>query len=286
MIERRTNLESSRSASVTVAPTCRMAISTANWTVTSIRRGGRLLHWVGWSRLDLLDQHVEARLDHRCASRLGDSPRSNETSLRPQPRTKNGASRGRGRGRQATADHDLRRAIADQDRSQRAESPNIHPADRSHELDPRPNDNPQPRRDTQAVESRLGYRPQLDGLRGIAILAVLVVHATGESGGALGVNMFFVLSGFLITTLLLEEHAAFGAISLTGFLRETGAQARTSAHCDARGVSPHHGCDGTERGNGSSRLGVRSRIVLEYREWLESWRRRAARDQPHLVAEP
>ena len=65
---------------------------------------------------------------------------------------------------------------------------------------------------------RLGHAPALDGLRGLAILLVVVVHATGyPRGGPLGVDLFFVLSGFLITTLLLEERAETGSISLRRF---------------------------------------------------------------------
>jgi peptidoglycan/LPS O-acetylase OafA/YrhL len=64
---------------------------------------------------------------------------------------------------------------------------------------------------------RLGYVPALDGVRGVAIAAVLGVHFFGLPGGAYGVDVFFVLSGFLITTLLLEEHAKTGTISLRGF---------------------------------------------------------------------
>lgn len=55
---------------------------------------------------------------------------------------------------------------------------------------------------------KLGHRPGLDGLRGIAVLLVMLAHAgtPGFSlGGAVGVEVFFVLSGFLITTLLLER---------------------------------------------------------------------------------
>jgi peptidoglycan/LPS O-acetylase OafA/YrhL len=66
-------------------------------------------------------------------------------------------------------------------------------------------------------ETRLGYVPALDGLRGVAILGVLGVHLFGLSGGFYGVDLFFVLSGFLITTLLLEEHDRTGGVSLRAF---------------------------------------------------------------------
>src|SRR5919198_1677146 len=67
---------------------------------------------------------------------------------------------------------------------------------------------------------RLGHRPALDGIRGVAIAAVVAQHAFGiPTAGYLGVDLFFVLSGFLITTLLLEEHAESGAISLRAFYR-------------------------------------------------------------------
>jgi peptidoglycan/LPS O-acetylase OafA/YrhL len=65
---------------------------------------------------------------------------------------------------------------------------------------------------------RFGYRPQLDGVRAIAILSVVGFHAwVFPRGGYLGVDMFFVLSGFLITTLLVEEAEANGRISLPHF---------------------------------------------------------------------
>ncbi len=65
---------------------------------------------------------------------------------------------------------------------------------------------------------RSGHVAALDGIRGIAVALVVGVHAYGSpSGGFLGVDVFFVLSGFLITTLLLREHARRGAISLPRF---------------------------------------------------------------------
>lgn len=58
--------------------------------------------------------------------------------------------------------------------------------------------------------------PALDGLRGLAIGGVLLFHAGVLPGGFLGVDLFFVLSGFLITGLLLREAEA-GRVSLAGF---------------------------------------------------------------------
>lgn len=80
---------------------------------------------------------------------------------------------------------------------------------------------PTPRRRT------LGYVPALDGLRGMAAIAVVLIHyvypvAFGQSpltfiGGEYGVNMFFVLSGFLISSLLAEEFLLQGKLNLRAF---------------------------------------------------------------------
>jgi peptidoglycan/LPS O-acetylase OafA/YrhL len=65
---------------------------------------------------------------------------------------------------------------------------------------------------------RLGYQPALDGLRGVAIALVVSFHAFGwPANGTLGVDLFFVLSGFLITMLLLEERESNGRFSLRAF---------------------------------------------------------------------
>jgi peptidoglycan/LPS O-acetylase OafA/YrhL len=64
----------------------------------------------------------------------------------------------------------------------------------------------------------LGYVPALDGLRALAVALVIAFHYTGAPlGGPYGVDLFFVLSGFLITTLLLEERAARGSVDLANF---------------------------------------------------------------------
>jgi peptidoglycan/LPS O-acetylase OafA/YrhL len=68
-----------------------------------------------------------------------------------------------------------------------------------------------------APPRRLGRRPVLDGLRGVAVLLVISEHTGLIGHGFIGVDVFFVLSGFLITTLLLEEAERRGAISLRGF---------------------------------------------------------------------
>jgi peptidoglycan/LPS O-acetylase OafA/YrhL len=67
--------------------------------------------------------------------------------------------------------------------------------------------------------ARLPYLPGLDGLRAVAVLAVLLYHAglTWLPGGFLGVEVFFVISGYLITALLLTEWRVYGSIDLKEF---------------------------------------------------------------------
>ena len=77
-----------------------------------------------------------------------------------------------------------------------------------------------------SAPARVGVRyPALDGMRAVAVLTVMVAHGSLRlwsddlrfGGGGLGVQIFFVLSGFLITSLLLREHLVYGRISLKDF---------------------------------------------------------------------
>lgn len=74
-----------------------------------------------------------------------------------------------------------------------------------------------------AGHSAIVYRPEIDGLRAIAVLVVVFYHAdfwaAGQrlfGGGFLGVDVFFVISGYLITSILLRAEAA-GLRSLPDF---------------------------------------------------------------------
>ena len=68
------------------------------------------------------------------------------------------------------------------------------------------------------------YRPEVDGLRTVAVFSVILYHAKIEvagsyllPGGYLGVDIFFVISGYLITTLLMSELAQNGRLSIPDF---------------------------------------------------------------------
>ncbi|HTC28941.1 acyltransferase family protein, partial [Dyella sp.] len=71
----------------------------------------------------------------------------------------------------------------------------------------------------ERCEYRLGYRGDIEGLRAIAVLFVIAVHAgvPGLSGGFVGVDIFFVLSGFLITGLLVKEITRTGTLQFADF---------------------------------------------------------------------
>ncbi len=72
---------------------------------------------------------------------------------------------------------------------------------------------------TIGLDRTARFRPEVEGLRAVAVILVLLYHAKlgGFSGGYIGVDVFFVLSGFLITSLLMRELATTGTVSLAGF---------------------------------------------------------------------
>jgi peptidoglycan/LPS O-acetylase OafA/YrhL len=71
----------------------------------------------------------------------------------------------------------------------------------------------------EKLPTHLNYRPDIDGLRALSIISVLLFHAgiTGITGGYIGVDVFFVISGYLITSILLKELRNNGTISIVGF---------------------------------------------------------------------
>ncbi|BBZ39213.1 acyltransferase family protein [Mycobacterium conspicuum] len=73
--------------------------------------------------------------------------------------------------------------------------------------------------------AKSGFRPDIEGLRAVAVLAVVLFHAgvPGVGGGFIGVDVFFVISGFLITGLLWRETSTTGTVRLRSFY---GARAR------------------------------------------------------------
>lgn len=70
-----------------------------------------------------------------------------------------------------------------------------------------------------AATRGIGFRPDIEGLRAVAVGLVLIYHAgiTFVPGGFIGVDVFFVISGFLITGMLMREVARSGRVSLVDF---------------------------------------------------------------------
>lgn len=77
----------------------------------------------------------------------------------------------------------------------------------------------------RASQPRDGFRPDIEGMRAVAVVAVVLFHAgiPGFSGGFAGVDVFFVISGFLITGILWRDVRAGGTVALARFY---GARAR------------------------------------------------------------
>jgi peptidoglycan/LPS O-acetylase OafA/YrhL len=89
----------------------------------------------------------------------------------------------------------------------------------------RPEDTASPPRKVGRRTKGTGFRPDIEGLRAIAVIAVVLYHAgiPGVTGGYIGVDVFFVISGFLITGILWREVTTTNAVRLGRFY---GARAR------------------------------------------------------------
>src|SRR5271154_6425468 len=87
--------------------------------------------------------------------------------------------------------------------------------------------------DAPAAQSGIGYYGGLDGLRALAIVGVLLFHGgvVWAGGGFLGVEAFFVLSGFLITSLLVAEWRRSSRIALGPFWAGRARRLLTALFC-------------------------------------------------------
>ena len=119
------------------------------------------------------------------------------------------------------APHERSRAERRTGESRRAPSPHRAPANKSAHAAKRNAGATRSSTTDQQTPARpkSRYIPALDGLRTLAVVAVVLYHLnlTWAQGGLLGVTIFFVLSGYLITRLLLNEVAKTGRIDLKSF---------------------------------------------------------------------
>lgn len=82
-----------------------------------------------------------------------------------------------------------------------------------------PTGSPRAARGRSRHAEKRDFRPDIEGLRAVAVVAVVLFHAAvpGVTGGFVGVDVFFVLSGFLITNLLVEEWNRLGRVEIGRF---------------------------------------------------------------------
>jgi len=81
-----------------------------------------------------------------------------------------------------------------------------------------------------AAQRGIRYIPAIDGLRAVAVIAVMLYHlgVSWIPGGFLGVDLFFVISGYVITRLLLDSIQRSGGLDLRAFYK---SRARSRSSC-------------------------------------------------------
>ncbi|MGZ4680857.1 MAG: acyltransferase family protein [Acidimicrobiales bacterium] len=91
--------------------------------------------------------------------------------------------------------------------------------------------------DPSSVPERRPFRADIDGLRAVAILLIVAFHAKLPffDGGFVGVDVFFVISGYLITRNLLDESGATGRVRLLTFWSKRVRRLVPGAGADGRG---------------------------------------------------
>ena len=90
--------------------------------------------------------------------------------------------------------------------------------------------------------ARAAHRGDIEGLRAVAVLLVVLAHigVPGLAGGFVGVDVFFVISGFLITSLLRREFAATGRIDLARFYARRAVRLLPVATLVIAATALHH----------------------------------------------
>jgi peptidoglycan/LPS O-acetylase OafA/YrhL len=123
-----------------------------------------------------------------------------------------------------------------------------------------------------AGESTLTHNPALDGLRGLAVLEVLLYHGgvPWASGGFLGVEAFFVLSGYLITSLLVVEWGRSSAIRLGAFWARRARRLLPALFCLVAVIGVYYAIGGPAKAvPGLEGDGIAT--LLYYGNWHQIW---------------
>jgi peptidoglycan/LPS O-acetylase OafA/YrhL len=119
------------------------------------------------------------------------------------------------------------------------------------------------------MSSSFAHRPALDGIRAVAVIAVIVYHLDGDwlPGGFLGVDIFFVMSGFLITSLLIRERSGTGRVDLAAFWSRRARRLLPAMLLMVAGVTVYYALFTSEL----ERLGLRGDLIATL-FYVSNWR--------------